>query len=378
MSFVLDEEQQLIQQSARDFAIKYLQPEADRIDREHIFPRELIQRLAENDFMGFYLPGEYGGAEAGYLSYVVAVEEIAKVSAGVAAILVNHASLAAYALNRWGTTEQKRHYLTAMCKGEQLGAMALTEPGAAPGVGPNRVVAVKAGDHYILNGRKAYVANGGAADVYIVFAVDPQKGPGGMSAFIVDADTAGLSVMRSIGKLGLRACPWAELAFAEVTIPAGHLLGAEGTGMAMVDEIKSVANVAEGALVIGVAQAAMEDAAQYSKQRVQFGQAIANFPAIRNMLAEMATNIHLARLAVCDAAAAIDRGEQVTAEAAMIKLFVNRVSQMSMSDAIQIEGGYGYIEDMAVSRYFRDVKGVLLSDSSADFPEQIIARELLS
>jgi len=378
MSFLLDEEQQLIQQNARDFAEKYIAPIAGQMDREDFFPRAVVAQLAENDFMGFYLPGEYGGAEAGYLSYVLAVEAIARSSAGVAAVLVNHASLASYALHRWGTEWQKRGYLSALCSGKKLGAFALTEPGSAPGVGPDRVIAVREGAGYVLNGRKAYVSNGGVADVYIVFAVDPEKGRAGMSAFIVDADMPGLSVSRRIGKLGLRACPWADLSFSDVQIPADHLLGAEGAGLMIIQETKSIANIAEGALVVGVVQAAMEDAAQYSKQRVQFGQAICNFPAVQNMLAEMATNIHLARLAVYDAASAIDRGEAVTAASAMIKLFVNRISQMSLSDAIQIEGGYGYIEDMAVSRYFREVKGVLLSDSSADFPEQIIAKELLS
>ncbi|MGI5912235.1 MAG: acyl-CoA dehydrogenase family protein [Syntrophomonadaceae bacterium] len=378
MSFVLDEEQQLIQQNARDFALKYIEPYADQVDRESFFPREVVQQLAENDFMGFYLPEEFGGAEAGYLNYVIGIEEIAKVSAGVAAILVNHASLAAYTINKWGTTQQKQNYLTAMCKGEKLGTFALNEPGAAPGVGPNRVLAVKDGDNYILNGRKTYIANGAVADIYIVFGVtDEKQGPKGMSAFIVDANSEGISVVRNIGKMGLRGCPWAEIAFNNVKVSADNLIGVEGKGLAMAKEAKGLASISEGALVVGVIQAAMEDASEYAKQRIQFGQPIANFPAIQNMLAEMATNVHIARLAIYHAADLIDKEEPAETEAAMVKLFINRISQSSMADAIQIEGGYGYSEDMMVSRYFREVKGVLLSDSSIDFPEQTIAKELL-
>lgn len=378
MSFELNEMQQLIRQNARDFAKQYIEPIAAKIDRESAFPREVVQKLAVNDFFGLYLPGEFGGSEAGYLSYVLTVEEIAKVSAGVASILVNHASMAAYALNRWGSADQKSNYLEPLCKSEKLGAFALTEPGAAPGVGSNKLVAIKDGNNYVLNGRKSYVANGGVADTYIVFAVtDPTKGSNGVSAFIVDAKTPGISALRTIGKMGMRACPSAELIFQDVIVPVDNMLGCEGEGMAIIEETKAVATIAEGALAIGVAQAGMEEAATYAKQRVQFGQPIANFPAIQNMLAEMYANIHLARLAIYDAANSMDQGKKVLTEAAMIKLFVSRISQNALIDAIQVHGGYGFTEDIIVSRFYRDVKGLFLIDSSADLPEKVIAAELL-
>ncbi|NLI94112.1 MAG: acyl-CoA dehydrogenase [Peptococcaceae bacterium] len=378
MSFQLNEIQELIQQNTRDFAKEYIEPIAGQTDKENSFPQKVVEQLAGNDYFGLFLPEEFGGSEAGYLSFVLAVEEMAKVSAGVAAILINQSALAGYALNKWGTPDQKKSYLSSLITGEKLGAFALAEPGAAPGAGPNKLTAVKDGGDYILNGRKSYVANGGQADFYLVFGVTDEEDPSRrMSSFIIETQTPGFSVTRTIGKMGQRACPWAELSFENVRVTAGQLLGNEGEGSIIAQEAKAVANVAEGALVIGVAQAGMEEAANYAKQRIQFGQPIANFPAIRNMLAEMSTNIHLARLAVYDAANMIEQGKNIFTEAAMIKLFVSRIGQNSLIDAVQVHGGYGFSEDMVVSRYYRDVKGSLLIDGSADLPESFIAADLL-
>lgn len=379
MSFALTEEQQLIQQTAGEFAQEFVAPLAAEIDKTGTHPADLVQKMAEYDFLGLYLPGEYGGAEAGYLSYVLTIEQLAKVSGAVASILVSHASLAAYAIHRFGSDSQKQNYLAPLAKGETLGAFALAEPGAAPGAGPDKVVAAKEGDSYILNGKKTYVANGGAADTYIVFALtNPEAGAKGLSAFIVDAKTAGLSTSRVIAKMGLRGCQSAEILFQNVKVPAANLLGTEGEGMKIAGEAQAVADIARGAQVVGIAQAAMEDAAQYSKQRIQFGRPIANFPAIQNMLAEMAANIYVARLAIYDAASLVEQGERFAYEAAMVKLFTARIGQSALIDVIQVEGGYGYSQDMVVSRLFRDVKGVVTMDSSADFPEKVIAGELLA
>ncbi len=379
MSYSLTEEQQLIQQNAREFAMEYVEPVAAEIDKSGIHPLEVVMKMAEHDFLGLYLPGKYGGAEAGYLSYILAVEQLAMASGAVAAILANHASAAAYAVSHWGTEDQKKVYLTGMTGGKMLGAVAALEPGAAPGAGNDRVTAVREGDNYILNGKKTYVANGGVAGVYIVVAVtNPEAGAKGLSAFIVDAKTAGLKVNRQIGKMGLRGCQWAEIAFDNVKVPAVNLLGKEGAGAAMLSEIQATTAIAEGAIVVGIAQAAMEDAAKYAKQRIQFGRPIASFPAIQKMLADMATHIHLTRLAVYHAADLFDKGEPFAVEAAMIRLFAARIGENALIDVIQAEGGYGYSEDMVVSRLFRDVKGVILKNSSADFPEKTIAAEVLA
>ncbi|MDF2572098.1 MAG: mmgC 1 [Sporomusa sp.] len=379
MSYPLTEEQQLIQQNAREFSLEYVEPVAAEIDHTDSHPSEIVKKLVEQDFLGIFMPGEFGGAEAGYLSYILIIEELARVSGAVASVLVNHASLAAYSINRWGSSEQKKVYLSALCQGEKLGAFALTEPGAAPGAGEHKLVAVKDGGNYVLSGRKCYVANGGVAGVYIVFAqTDAEAGAKGISAFIVDGQAEGLSVVRTIRKMGLRGCQSAELEFKNVKVSAANLLGAEGAGLVIAAEALAAASIAEGAMVVGIAQAAMEDAVKYGKQRIQFRRPIASFPAIQTMLAEMAANIHMLRLAVYDAASLLENGEPFATEAAMIKLFAARIGQSALIDVIQIEGGYGYSQEMVASRLYRDVKGVIIKSSSVDFPEKIIAGDLLA
>ncbi len=379
MSYALTEEQQLIRQNAREFAIEYVEPIAAEIDHTGAHPADIVKKMIEQDFLGIFMPGEYGGAEAGYLSYTLIIEELSRVSGAVAAVLMNHASLAAYSINRWGTPEQKTAYLSALCQGEKLGAFALNEPDAAIGAGEHKVTAVKDGDNYVLSGRKCYVANGGAAGVYIVLAqTNPEEGIKGISAFIVDAKSEGLSVARTIKNMGLRGCQSAELVFDQVKVPAANLLGTEGAGMAIAAEAMAAASIAEGAMVVGIAQAAMEDAVKYGKQRIQFRRPIATFPAIQTMLAEMAANIHMLRLAVYDAAALLENGEPFAAEAAMIKLFAGKIGQSALIDVIQIEGGYGYSQEMVASRLYRDVKGVVIKNSSFDFPEKTIAGNLLA
>ncbi len=378
MSYMLTEEQELIQQNAREFSQEYIEPIAVEIDQKSEHPTELVQQLAENGFMGMCFPEDFGGVDAGYLSYVLSIEEIAKVSGGVAAILINHASLAAYTINQYASDEIKEAYLPEMCSGEKLGAFAWSEPDHAPGAGPDRLVAVKEGDSYILNGSKSYVNNGGVADVYVTVGLtDPEVGLKGFSGFIVDANTPGLSVSRSISKMGMRACQCAELKFDNVKIPAANLLSFEGNGLTIVKQAQAAANIAEGAMVIGMAQAALTEATNYAKQRIQFKRPISSFPAMQSLMADIAANIHLARLAIYDAASLIEQDERFAFESAIIKLFVSRIGTQALIDAIQIEGGVGYCEDMSVARLFRDINGAFLSASSIEFPESVIAEEVL-
>lgn len=379
MSYGLTEEQNLIQQSAKEFAAEYVEPNAAEIDHSAKQPTDIVTKLAEYDYLGLYLPEEYGGSEAGFVSFVLIVEELAKASGSVASILINHSAKAAYALSQWGTEQQKKTYLNALVKGEKLGAFAVNEVGAACGIGPNKVVATKQNDSYVLSGRKAYVANGGAADVYIILAMtDPEAGNKGLSAFIVEANTPGLSVGQAHKKMGLRGCQSAELALDQVTIPAENRLGDEGLGAKIIDQTLAVASIAEGAQVVGIAQAALDDTIRYSKERIQFGKPINAFPAIQNMLAEMAANIHLLRLGVYHAAQLIENGEPFNSEAGIVKLTAARIGQSALIDVIQIQGGYGYSEEMIASRFFRDIKGCALKDGSAEFPEQKIVAELLA
>lgn len=275
MSYGLTEEQDLIQQSAKEFAAEYVEPNAAEIDKSGQHPADIVTKLAEYDYLGLYLPEEYGGSEAGFVSFALIVEELAKASGSVASILINHSAKAAYALSQWGTEQQKKTYLTALIKGKKLGAFAVNEVGAVCGVGPNKVVAAKQNDSYVLSGRKAYVANGGAADVYIVLATtDPEAGNKGLSAFIVDTNTPGVSISQVHKKMGLRGCQSAELVLDHVVVPAENCLGDEGLGAKIIAGTLAVASIAEGAQVVGIAQAALDDTIRYSKERVQFGRSM--------------------------------------------------------------------------------------------------------
>ncbi|MGI9953139.1 acyl-CoA dehydrogenase family protein [Moorellaceae bacterium AZ2] len=379
MRYPLTEEQLLIQQSAREFAEKYVEPEAARIDRDGTYPAHIIKKLAEHDFLGLIVPAEYGGIEAGFVSYVLAIQEISRISASVGAILINHCSLAAYSISRWGSSEQKECYLPAMCRGENLGAFALYEPEAAPGCGAQRVVATRKGNGYVLKGRKYFVANGGVAGVYVVFALtEPDAGSQGMSAFIVDAGAPGLSVGRHIDKMGLRGCPTTELIFDDVEVPGSSLLGTEGGGLAVLKGAMAVTRISAAAQIVGIVQAALQESVKYAKERVQFGRPIAQFPAIQNMIAEMATNLHLAKLAVYSTADLMDKGEPFETEAAMVHMLAARIGQRACTDAVQIHGGYGYSRDLAVERLFRDVKGAIITDSTWEYPECTVAESILA
>lgn len=374
MRYGLTEEQDLIKQSVKEFVAEYVVPVAKAIDHTALYPANIFEQMAEYDYLGAYLPEKYGGAEIGFLSYIVIIEELAKVSGALAAILINHSARAAYAINQWGTEEQKQRFLGAMVKGEKLGSLAVKESGAAH----DRVLASRQGNKYRLNGRKVYIANGGVADLYIVLAgTDAESGGGALSAFIVEADTPGVSIGQVHKMMGLRGCQSADIILNQVAVSDKNLLGNEGQGRQIVSLTQAVASVADGAQVVGIAQAALNEATNYSRHRIQFGQPIASFPAIQNMLAEMAANVHLLQLAVYHASQLIENGESFELEASIVKLFAAKIGQNVLSDAIQVEGGYGYIDEMNVSRLYRDMKGCVLKENSTDFPEQVIARELL-
>lgn len=377
MSYLLTEEQQLIKQAAGEFAKEYLKPAARQLDKIGEYPAEIVRHLAEHDFLGLLLPAEFGGAGAGYLSYVLAVEDLAKVSAAVTSILLHHASLVCYAINKWGTDTQKKKYLPAMAMGTMLGAFALAEQGPAFGVGPDTVMATKTADGYILSGIKSYVANAGVAGVYVVFAcTDPAAGDKSLTAFLVDASTPGLTIGANKRNMGLHGCPTAHVILKNVLLTEIQVLGTLNGGQTIATETLGVASVAEAAETLGIAQAAIEYAAKYAGERVQFGKPIGTFQAIQTMLAEVATNCHLARLAIYDAASLIEQGKPFMAEAAMVKRFAIRIGLESLVDAVQVEGGYGYSEEMPLARLYRDVLGTTLLENPCDFPEKLIAASL--
>ena len=373
MGFVLSKEQQLIRQNARDFARQYLEPIKKQLDESGEYPASAVRAMAEQDFFALFLPADYAGAEAGFISYVLVLEELARVCAAAAAIL-KQSSLAAYAINRWGSAAQKKAYLPALAAGEKLAGVALSETGPAIGVGPDALIATRQEAGYLLKGRKSYVGNAGVAGVYVVVA-STDASTTSLTAFLVDANAAGLSVGPAKHNLGLHGFPTADIVFNDVLVPDDRVLGAANCAQEIVTETIAVAGVADAAQTIGITQAAIEEATEYSRQRVQFGQPIANFEAIQSMLAEMATHAHLLRLATCDAARLIEQGEPFLTEAAMVRWFAARVGPDALIQAVQVEGGYGYIEEGPLPRLYRDAWGATILEHPADFPERIIAGE---
>jgi alkylation response protein AidB-like acyl-CoA dehydrogenase len=379
MSYTLTEEQQLIGQSAREFAKEYIEPIAAELDHSGKFPTDIVKKLAAHDFLGLFLPSEFGGAEAGHVSYAEVIESLSRASGAVASIIINHSS-AAYAINRWGTVEQKKEYLPSLASGATLGAFAIYEHGSAVGVGPDALVATKQPEGWVLNGVKASVRNAGEANIYVVVATtDPTLGSKApLAAFIVDAKATGLTVGEKAETMGLKGCPVADLTFDNVILAESAQLGAANEGSAIADETLAIASVAEAAQTVGIGQAAVEHAAAYSKQRVQFGRPIASLQAIQTLLAETATDCHVARLALRYAADLIDQGQPFRVEAAMAKEFLARFGSKLLIDTVQVEGGFGYSEFMPLPRLFRDIAGTTLLEAPADYPQKTIAAALLA
>ncbi|MGA3128263.1 MAG: acyl-CoA dehydrogenase family protein [Candidatus Korobacteraceae bacterium] len=376
MNFELTEEQQLIGQSARDFAKEYLEPIAVELDHSGEFPKEAVKALAKHDFLGLLLPDDVGGAAAGFVSYVEVIEDLSRYSAAVASIVNNH-MIAAYSIQQWGTADQKKQYLPGMAKGEILGGFAIYEHGPTPGVGADALVATKHDVGYVLNGKKAYVRNAGEASVYVVFATtDAAAGEKTWAAFLLPADAVGVKVGEKLETMGLRGCPVADITFENVILPETALLGTVNQGVAISAKALAIASVAEAAQTVGIGQAAVEHAAAYAKQRVQFGKPVATLQAIQTLLAEVATDCHLARLGLRNAALLIEEGKPFEVEAAMVKSFLVRLGSKMLIDTCQVEGGFGYSESMPLPRMFRDIAGTNLLDAPGDFPEKLIAASI--
>ncbi|TEB14715.1 Acyl-CoA dehydrogenase [Pelotomaculum sp. FP] len=380
MDFYLTQEQQLIQQIARDFGREQLEPHAVETDRKSRYPAAAIKAMAELGFLGLFYPVEYGGAGADFISYILMLEEISRSCASTAAIVATHCSLAAYPIYKWGSEEQKEKYLSAMCTGEKLGGFALAEPGAAPASGPDKVVAILDGNHYVLNGKKYFVYNGGVADVYIVFALtqkDSATDLEGLSAFIVDAAAPCLCVGRHIPKMGLCGLPTTEMVFENAHVPKENLLGTENQGYEILIETQACAGVSAAAQAVGISQTALDASVRYAKERVQFGSPIANLQAIQWMLAGMAGNVHMARVVTYQAAYLIMQGKPFTVAAAIARMLTGKAGVGVCNTAVQIHGGYGYGREMILERLLRDVKGTMLFESISEYPQQIIAEKLL-
>jgi len=375
MNFQLTDDQQLIQQSARDFAKEYLDPISLKLDETGDFPRAVFKELANHDFLGLHLPAEVGGAGAGCVTYVAVIEALSRSCAAVASIM-NSQAMASYAIHHWGSEAQRKQYLPALVKGELVGAFAIYEDGLMPGVGPEALVATKTATGYSLKGTKAYVRNAGEAGVYVVFANTDPRHPKASTAFVVDADLPGVQVGERVTTMGLRGCPVAHVAFDNVAVPDAAVLGTVNRGFEISSRTLALGSLAEAAQTVGIGEAALEHAASYTKQRVQFGQPVFNFQAVQTLLAEAATDCNLARLWLRYTAQLVEDGNSFEAEAAMVKSFLVRFGSKILVDSCQAEGGMGYVETMPLPRLFRDIAGTTLLDAPADFPEGVIAASI--
>jgi len=374
----LTQEQQMLRQMVRDFALKEIEPKAAEIDEREEFPWETINKMAELGLLGIPFPEKYGGAGMDNVCYAIAVEEIARVCGSTAITLAAHISLAAAPIYLFGTEEQKQRYLVPLAKGEVLGAFGLTEPQAGSDAAAIKTSAVLRGDHYVLNGTKCFITNAGVAQVLLISAkTDPSAGHRGISSFIVERDFEGLKIGKRENKLGLRGSDTSEIIMEDCLVPKENLLGKEGEGFKQALITLDGGRISIGAMAVGIAQGALDKSIQYAKERVQFGQPIANFQAIQWMLADMATEIHAARLMVYEAARLEDAGVRFTKEASMAKLFASEVAMRATTKAIQIHGGYGYCKDYPVERYFRDAKLTEIGEGTSEIQRLVIARYLL-
>lgn len=379
MNFELTNDQKMLQSEVRKFAENELAPLAPEIDVSGEFPKESIKKLAELGLLGIFIPEKYGGSEFDFVSLAIAIEEISRACASTGVIVAVNNSLTAYPILQFGTEEQKQKYLPLLCSGKKIGAMGITEPNAGSDVAAMETTAKLEGDHYILNGTKRFITNGGEAGIFIVFAYTKKElKHKGMSAFIVDRESPGFSLGNHEDLMGIRATANCELIFEDCQVPKENLLGEEGQGFYICMNTLDVSRIDIGAQAVGVSQAALDEAVKYSKERVAFGKPICKFEMIQNMLAEMATQIHAARLLVYNAAWCKDAGiKRFSKEAAMAKYYAANIAVDVTRKAVQIFGGYGYSKDYTVERLYRDAKILELYEGTSEIQKVVIASELL-
>jgi butyryl-CoA dehydrogenase len=378
MDFKLTEEQRLVKETASSFVAKEVKPCAHRLDRDAVYPIDLVRRLGEIGFMGFCIPQEFGGAGADVVSYVIAMEEISKAWASLSVIMSVQNSLVCAPIVRYGSAAQKKKYLALLAGGEKLGCYALTEPSAGSDAGSIRSQARRVGSEYLLNGSKIFTTNGRYASIAIVYAVtDPSRGKKGISAFLVETNTPGFIVGKLEDKLGLRASDTATINLDNCRVPMENLLGREGDGFPIALSTLDGGRIGIAAQALGIAQGCLEESLAHAKEREQFGQQISKFQAIQWMLADMATEINAARLLTYRAAWLAQEGRNFTKEAAMAKLFAAEACNRIAYKALQIHGGYGYTKEFAVERFFRDARITTLYEGTSEIQRLVIARRLI-
>mgnify|MGYP000928641828 CR=1 FL=1 len=378
MNFTLTKEQEMVRNVMREFAENEVKPIAAEIDETERFPRETVDKMAKYHMLGIPFPEELGGAGGDEVAYAIAVEELSKVCATTGVILSAHTSLGSWPIYKYGTDEQKQKYLVPLAKGEKLGAFGLTEPNAGTDAAGQQTAAVLDGDHYVLNGSKIFITNGGQADVYIIFAMtDKSKGTRGISAFIVEKDFPGFSIGKIEDKMGIRASSTAELIFQDCIVPKENLLGEIGKGFKVAMSTLDGGRIGIAAQALGIAQGALDETTKYLKERQQFGKPLAKFQGLQWMVADMATEIEATRLLVYRAAFNKANGLPYNEEAAMAKLYAANTAMDVTTKCVQLHGGYGYTKDYPLERMMRDAKITEIYEGTSQVQQMVIAGHLL-
>jgi len=379
MDFNLTEDQELLRESAIEFAKKRLFPIAEELDAEGKTPPELLQEIGELGYFGLLAPEEFGGLGADTLSYALVIEEIAKACAGISIAISVHNSLVIKAIEKFGTDKQKQEYLPKLAAGEIIGAYSLSEPNSGTDAGSLSCQAKADGDIYVFNGTKSWVSTAEHAGIFIVFALtEPEKGPKGISAILVNKDTKGLSLGANEKKMGMKCSDTRELSFMDAEVPRSNLLGKENEGFKIALSLLDNGRIGIAAQSLGIAQAAFDEALKYSKERKQFGQTLSSFQAIQFKLADMATRIDAARLMVYRAAVLKDIEERkYSRQISMAKLYASEVANYVANEAVQIHGGYGYVKEYPVERYFRDARVTEIYEGTSEAQRMVISRDLL-
>ena len=377
MDFSLTDEQKLFQKIVREFCEKEIKPISKKIDKEEYFPEELYKKMGRMGLMGMTVPQKYGGAGIDKVSYMIALEEISRFCGSTGITVEAHNTLGIGYIYEAGSEDQRKKYLPKYSSGEGIAALAITEPNAGSDVGGIQTTGVLIGDKWVLNGTKQFITSGDIAGVIIVMAkTDKTKGVKGISAFLVEKDTPGLKVGPLENKLGLRGSRTAELIFEDCCVPKENLLGVMNKGFFSVMNTLDSGRTAVGAMSVGIARAAFEDSIEYAKKREQFGRPIGKFQGIKWMLSDMATEIDAARLLVYRAAFLEDQGLSFSKESSMAKLFASEMAMRATRNAIQIFGGYGYIQEYPVERYFRDVKLCEIGEGTSEIQRIVISKKL--
>jgi len=374
---ILTEEQRLIRDTARRYAREHIAPHAAQWDREATFPAEALAGLAELGFYGMLVPEQHGGCDIGYVAAALVLEEIGVADAACSTIVSVTNSVGCMPLLQYGTAQQQRDFLSPLARGEKLAAFCLTEPQAGSDASGLKTRAERQGDSYVLNGTKQFITSGKNADLAIVFAVtDPAAGKRGISAFVVPTDTPGYRVASVEAKMGQRASDTCQIVFEHCSIPADNLLGDEGQGYKIALGNLEGGRIGIAAQCIGIARAALEAATLYSREREAFAKPLSDHQAVAFKLADMATQIAAARQLTLHAAALKDAGEPCLSVASMAKLFASEMAERVCSDAIQIHGGYGYLQDFPVERYYRDVRACQIYEGTSEVQKMVISRAL--